>query len=142
MNHKKAMPANGMRFNPITTVVLRPASVSHVPGAPGWAGTDSLSSTSAVIREHGKDDPGDRGRPGCSQRAPGLKRILANRFPRHEPPPFPRPGAAILSTRSIATVAALFSRQHGLGFAFEVDVGAASDVDGHPLAGAAGKVCG
>lgn len=38
-----------------------------------------------------------------------------------------------------ATVAAPFSRQHGLGFAFEVDVGAAADVDGHPLAGAAGE---
>ena len=57
MNHKKAMPANGTRFSAITTAVRRPASVSHVPGAPGWAGTDSLSSTSAVIRNAEKPIP-------------------------------------------------------------------------------------
>ena len=39
------------------TAVLRPESVSHVPGAPGWTGTDSLSSTSAVMRNTEKTIP-------------------------------------------------------------------------------------
>ena len=31
MNHKKAMPANGMRFGAISTAARRPGSASHVP---------------------------------------------------------------------------------------------------------------
>jgi len=36
----------------------------------------------------------------------------------------------------------LLSGEHGLGFAFEVDVGIAADVDGDALDGAAMKACG
>ena len=51
MNYKKAMPANGMRFSAIATAVRRRGSVSHAPAAPGWAGTESLSSTNALAGE-------------------------------------------------------------------------------------------
>jgi Ulp1 family protease len=34
-NHKKAIPANGMRFSATATVALRRESVSHAPGTAG-----------------------------------------------------------------------------------------------------------
>jgi hypothetical protein len=37
-------------------------------------------------------------------------------------------------------LSALFPSEHGLGLAFEVDVGIAADVDGDPLDGPAGEV--
>ncbi len=48
-NHKKAIPANGMRFSAIDTVARRRALVSHAPGSAACAGTEILSSTSAAI---------------------------------------------------------------------------------------------
>jgi hypothetical protein len=64
MNHKKAMAANGMGFSPIATAVLRPESVSHAPPAPALAGTDSLSSTSAEIRNTKETIPAAAAAPG------------------------------------------------------------------------------
>src|SRR6266516_2497070 len=73
MNHKKAMPANGTRFSAITTAARRPGSVSHAPATPGWAGTESLSSTSAAIRNTENTTPATAaargvrsGLPACS----------------------------------------------------------------------------
>ena len=51
------MPANGTRFNATATAALFPGSVSHAPVPPGRAGTEILSSTSAVIRSMEKVIP-------------------------------------------------------------------------------------
>ena len=48
MNQRKAMPANGTKFSATATAALFPESVSHAPVPPGLAGTEILSSTSAV----------------------------------------------------------------------------------------------
>ena len=65
MNHRKAIPANGMRFRATATAVRRRESASHAPATSGWAGTETRSSTSAVIRNTREDDPGDRSPLGC-----------------------------------------------------------------------------
>ena len=57
MNHRKAIPANGMRFRATATAVRRPGSASQAPAIPGWAGTETRSSTSAVIRSKPKMIP-------------------------------------------------------------------------------------
>ena len=57
MNHKKAIPANGMRFSAIATAARRRESVSHEPGTAGSAGTETLSNTSATSRNTEKMIP-------------------------------------------------------------------------------------
>jgi hypothetical protein len=51
------MPANGTRFSATATAALFPGSVSHAPVPPGRAGTEILSSTSAVVRSMEKMIP-------------------------------------------------------------------------------------
>ena len=70
MNHRKAMPANGMRFSPIATAVLFPESVSQPPATAGLAGDGDPEQGERCDQEHGKDDAGDRGRPRRPQGAP------------------------------------------------------------------------
>ena len=69
MNHRKAIPANGMRFSPIATAVLFPESVSHPPATAGLAGTETLSRASDVIRSTEKTMP-------ASAAARGVRRAL------------------------------------------------------------------
>ena len=57
MNHRKAIPANGMRFRATATAVRRRGSASQAPAIPGRAGTETRSSTSAVIRSTPKMIP-------------------------------------------------------------------------------------
>jgi hypothetical protein len=71
MNHKKAMPANGMRFSPIATAALFPESVSHELSTAGLAGTESLSSTSAVIMSTEKMIPAPAAARGVLSGLPG-----------------------------------------------------------------------
>ena len=70
MNHKKAMPANGMRFSAISTAARRPGSVSHAPGTRGPAGTESLSSTSAAVKSTEKTIPATAAAPGVRSGLP------------------------------------------------------------------------
>ena len=57
MNHRNAIPANGMRFSANATVARRPGSVSQKPATAGSAGTETLSSTSDVMRKTEKTIP-------------------------------------------------------------------------------------
>ena len=56
-NHRNAIPANGTRFSATTTAVRRAESDSHSPATLGSAGTESRSSTSAVISSTEKRIP-------------------------------------------------------------------------------------
>ena len=85
-NHRKAMPANGMSDSATFTAVRRPGSVSQLPATRGSAGIESLSSTSAAIRNTEKTIPATAAAPGCSQRATGLQRTLNHIFLGHRPP--------------------------------------------------------
>ena len=73
MNHRNAIPANGTRFSATTTAVRRAESDSHSPATLGLAGTETRSSTSAVIRSTEKRIPATAaargvrsGLPACS----------------------------------------------------------------------------
>ena len=57
INHRKAIPANGMRFSPTATAVLFPESVSHPPATAELAGAESLSRVSDAIRSTEKTMP-------------------------------------------------------------------------------------
>src|SRR5438034_914549 len=71
MNHKKAIPANGTRFSATATAARRPGSVSHVPVTPGWAGTESLSSTNAALASTEKTIPATAAARGARDGAAG-----------------------------------------------------------------------
>jgi hypothetical protein len=48
MNQRKAIPANGRRFNP--SVIVFEFALSHEPGSPGSAGTEmKISQNPAIV---------------------------------------------------------------------------------------------
>ena len=73
MNQRKAIPANGTRFNPIAKVLLCPESVNQLPATSAWGGDEILSSTRDEISSTEKMIPATAAARGVLSWLPARK---------------------------------------------------------------------
>ena len=87
MNHRNAIPANGTMFRRPHRCPA-PRIGQPCSGDLGTSGDREPEQDERGHQEHGKDDPGERGRAGRSQRAPGPQRVRNDRALGHRGRPF------------------------------------------------------